>query len=214
MPFELIETGNSLVMDKISRLRDKRTGSEEYVRLLGDLSSLLGFHVARDYPTRLRSIATPKCPTTRQEFIPESCRTLVFSLFRAALPMAEKVKALIPNVGIVHVVYKAKRIIDIKELPDSPSEYLREHRILIADPIIGTGRSVLSLLKLLQKYHVSVGDVRIICLAAATQGIEAIGQQYPRVRIVGLVEERELLPDGYLTPGFGDVGNRVFGLVQ
>ncbi len=212
MPFTLIETDNHLVHDKIARLRDRTTESEEYVRLLEDLSALLAFHVASDTPVEQRVIATPRRERTEVQMVPANCRFLVFSLFRAAVPMARKLKSLLPNCGVVHVVYRAKAIVDVRDLPDDPRVLLASCRLIIADPIIGTGQSILKIVELLESWGVSAKQIRVICMAAAESGISRILEKYPELMITGLVKERTLLADGYLDPGFGDVGNRVFGL--
>lgn len=214
MGLSILGKGNSLIQDKLTRLRDRSTLSEEFKRHIEDLTTILAFEAFRDLRTANRSVVTPKNRTTLQPVVAEDEEVLILSLFRAAVPMAHKVKTLLPKAGIIHVVYRDKEIVDVKEVPEGGDGFFAKSRCIIVDPIIGTGNSIIKLIGFLEQQGVSPVNLPVLCIASATSGVTAILDRYDSVAIYSLVEERELFQDGYLDPGFGDVGNRIYGLYK
>jgi uracil phosphoribosyltransferase len=205
---KLITIDHPLVQHKLSLLRDKDTGSKAFRELVYELAMLMAYEVTRDLELREIEIETPICKTTVQTLANE--KIAVIPILRAGLGMADGIMSLIPNAKVGHI--------GLYRNPDTlmPTGYycklpqdIAERETIVVDPMLATGNSGIEAINILKQNNVS--SIRFVSLIAAPEGIAAMQAAHPDVDIyVGHVDEK-LNEHGYIVPGLGDAGDRLFG---
>ena len=208
------ENKNVMVMDhpliqhKISLLRDKNTNSKEFRELISEVTRLMGYEALRDLPLKEVEVETP-ITTTKTKVLAE--RHLAFiPILRAGLGMVEGVMSLIPTARVGHIgLYR-----DPKTL--SPVEYycklpcdISERDIIVLDPMLATGGTTIDAISSIKKQNPKT--IKFMCILASPQGMEALIQAHPDVKIYCAAKDEVLNDHGYIVPGLGDAGDRIFG---
>ncbi len=197
-----------LVQHKLSLLRDKDTGCKAFRELVYELAMLMAYEVTRDLPLREIEIETPICKTTVQTLANE--KIAVIPILRAGLGMADGIMSLIPNAKVGHI--------GLYRNPDTlmPTGYycklpqdIAERETIIVDPMLATGNSGIEAIHILKQNNVS--SIRFVCLIAAPEGIAAMQKAHPDVDIYVAHVDEKLNEHGYIVPGLGDAGDRLFG---
>ena len=200
-----------LLKHKISILRDKTTGTNEFRRVVKEIAIMEGYEALRDLPTELLEIETP-IEKTKQPFV--SGKTLCFvPILRAGLGMVDGLTSLVPSAKVGHIgLYR-------DEVTHQPHEYycklpydLDQREVYVVDPMLATGGSAIDALALLQKHGAK--HLHFICIIAAPEGVEAFAKAYPDVPLTIGAWDRELNENAYICPGLGDAGDRIFGTVK
>ena len=197
-----------LISHKISLLRDKNTGSKQFRELIEEIGMLMGFEALRDLPTELREIETP-IAKTKQPVIAGK-KLAIVPILRAGLGMVSGVLALVPSARVGHIgMYRDEETLEPHEyfckLPADAANRL----ILIVDPMLATGGSAVDAINLLKKRGCT--NIKFMAIIAAPEGIKRVTEAHPDVHFyVGCVDER-LNENGYIVPGLGDAGDRIFG---
>lgn len=197
-----------LVQHKLSMLRDKDTGTKAFRELVVELSMLLAYEVTRDLKLREVEIETPICKAKVKMLANEKLG--VVPILRAGLGMADGMMSLIPNAKMGHIgMYRNPDTLMptsyyCKLPPDSS-----ERDFIIVDPMLATGNSAIEAARLVKE--TGCKSVRLVCLIAAPEGIEAMQQAHPDVDIYIGQEDEKLNEHGYIVPGLGDAGDRLFG---
>ncbi|MGB2983033.1 MAG: uracil phosphoribosyltransferase [Candidatus Bipolaricaulia bacterium] len=196
-----------LIQSKLTRMRDVRTDNEAFRQLLDELTALMVYEITRDYPLRDRQIETPLEPTTGRGL---SVPVVLVPILRAGTGMLGGVLHLIPMAKVGHIgLYRD---------PDSlePVEYycklppdLSEAHVILVDPMLATGGSAAAATDIVKRE----GGVQIqfLCLVAAPEGVETYSKTHPDVPIYTAALDRQLNEKGYILPGLGDAGDRIFG---
>jgi len=197
-----------LIQHKLSIMRDKRTGTKEFRELLSEISMLMVFEVTRDLETEEVDVETPICMA--------KCRRLsgkklaIIPILRAGLGMVDGVTNLIPSAKVGHIgLYRDPQTLEPVEYycklpPDSENREL-----LVLDPMLATGGSASAAINFIKKRGCS--HIRLVNLIAAPEGIARIQKEHPDVDIYVAALDSHLNDHGYIVPGLGDAGDRLFG---
>jgi uracil phosphoribosyltransferase len=205
---KVITIDHPLVQHKLSLLRDKDTGCKAFRELVYELAMLMAYEVTRDLELKEIEIETPICKTTVQTLANE--KIAVIPILRAGLGMADGIMSLIPNAKVGHI--------GLYRNPDTlmPTGYycklpqdIAERETIIVDPMLATGNSGIEAIHILKQNN--VGSIRFVSLIAAPEGIAAMHAAHPDVDIYVAHIDEKLNEHGYIVPGLGDAGDRLFG---
>ena len=196
-----------LIQHKLTILREKGTGHEQFRQLLNQIAGLMAFEVSRDLPVRERPVETPVARTTGSEL---AAPTTIVPILRAGLAMMDGFLALFPEARVAHIgIYRdestAKPVTYYAKMPGD----IASGAAIVVDPMLATGGSAVHAVALLKER--GVADIRLVCLVAAPEGVRAMHAAHPEVPLhVTAIDER-LNERFYIVPGLGDAGDRIFG---
>lgn len=197
-----------LIQHKISRLRDKTTGTNEFRTLVSEIAMLMGFEALRDLPTELVEIETP-IETTKQPMIAGKKMAIV-PILRAGLGMVDGVLNLVPSAKIGHIgLYRDPETHEPHEYYCKLPEPIDQRTILVVDPMLATGGSGADAITMIKQHGGK--NIKFMCIIAAPEGLERLHKEQPDVQIYVGVLDRQLNENAYICPGLGDAGDRIFG---
>ena len=197
-----------LVQHKLSILRDKNTDTKQFRELVGELALFEGYEATRDLPLEDVPVSTPLEDTVCKRIAGR--KVAILPILRAGLGMVDGMLKLMPAAHVGHIgMYR-------DEVTHEPHEYyckvpprIAERTCLVVDPMLATGGSATAAIAYLRAQDVR--DIRLLVLVAAPEGIAAVEQADPDVRIFTCAIDRCLNDDAYILPGLGDAGDRIFG---
>ncbi len=196
-----------VVQTKLTELRDFTSDHRKFRALLEEIASLMVYEVTRDWPTNLRPVQTPMERTTGKVL---SRRVTLVPILRAGLGMAEGVLRMLPEARMGHLgVYRDEKTLEPVSYYQKLPPDIAGTEVLLIDPMLATGGSALSAVAFLKK--AGVASMKFVCLVAAPEGIQALHGQHPEVPIYCAAVDRQLNEHGYILPGLGDAGDRIFG---
>lgn len=197
-----------LIQHKISRLRDKTTGTNEFRTLVSEIAMLMGFEALRDLPTELVEIETP-IETTKQPMIAGKKMAIV-PILRAGLGMVDGVLNLVPSAKIGHIgLYRDPGTHEPHEYYCKLPEPIDQRTILVVDPMLATGGSGADAITMIKQHGGK--NIKFMCIIAAPEGLERLHKEHPDVQIYVGALDRQLNENAYICPGLGDAGDRIFG---
>ena len=200
--------GHPIVQHLLTQLRDTQTPPEHFRRLLADLSTLMTTEVTRDLPTRRRSVQTPLAKAPGLEL---RRPVLLVAVLRAGLGMLDGMLRLIPDARVGFVGLKRdEHTLESKTYSVSLPSNVAPFEIILVDPMLATGGSAVAAMKLLAER--GARSTRLLNLVAAPEGIRHFQRHYPAVPIITAAVDRRLNERGYIVPGLGDAGDRLFGV--
>lgn len=197
-----------LIQHKISRLRDKTTGTGEFRSLVEEIAMLMGFEALSDLPLEDTEIETPieTCMTP----VIAGKKPAVVPILRAGLGMVGGITALIPTAKIGHIGLSRD------EVTHEPREYycklpdaIGERTILVTDPMLATGGSAVAAIDFIKQHGGK--NIKFLCIIAAPEGLEKLHQAHPDIQVYVGHLDRGLNENAYICPGLGDAGDRIFG---
>jgi uracil phosphoribosyltransferase len=196
-----------LVQHNLTRLRDQRTQPQEFRRLLGEIAALMLYEATRSFAVKKIYVQTPLARTNGLQLERE---VVLVPVLRAGLGMLESILQLIPHarVGFIGLKREEKTLRAMfyhKSLPKN----LGDFETILIDPMLATGGSAVAALDLLVEQGAK--HIRLVNLVAAPEGIQAVQQKYSRVPIFTAAVDRQLNEKGFIVPGLGDAGDRLFG---
>lgn len=204
----VIVIDHPLVAHKLSLMRDKATPSMMFRQLLREISLLLGYELLRDLPTELRPIETPIGPM-EAPFIRGKKLTYV-PILRAGMGLLDGLLDLVPSARVGHVgLYRDPETLSAIEYYCKLPEDIADRLTVVVDPMLATGNSLSAAITRLKDY--GAADIRAVCLLAAPEGIEAVTSAHPDVKIYTAAVDERLNDHGYIVPGLGDAGDRMYG---
>ncbi len=197
-----------LVQHKLSLMRDKGTSTASFRRLLREISLLLAYEVTRELPMTTRRIETPLEEMDAPEI--EGKKLALVSILRAGNGLLDGILELIPaaRVGFVGLYRDPETLQPVQyycKLPD----HMEDRISIVVDPMLATGNSSAAAIDLLKK--AGAKQIRFLCLLAAPEGIARMKEAHPDVPIVTASVDSHLNDHGYIVPGLGDAGDRMFG---
>ena len=197
-----------LIQHKISLLRDKATGTNEFRKLVDEIAMLEGFEALSDLPVEDVEIETPieKCKTP----MIAGRKLAVVPILRAGLGMVSGILALVPNAKVGHIgMYRDEETHQSQEYYCKLPDPIEERLIVVCDPMLATGGSSIAAIQMLKDRGVK--NIRFMCIIAAPEGVKAMQEAHPDVDIyIGALDEK-LNEHCYIVPGLGDAGDRIFG---
>ena len=201
---------HSLIKEKMTHLRDKKTAPRNFRRLLDEIAQLLLFEVTRDLPIREVPVTTPIAETTGYAL--DISGITVVPILRAGLGFLDAVLDLIPEARVGHIglTRDEETLEPIKYYCKIPKD--KDAEIILIDPMLATGGSAAAALSMLKADGYK--HFRFMCLVAAPEGVELVNKLHPDVPIYTAALDDHLNEHGYIVPGLGDAGDRVFGTVE
>ena len=197
-----------LVQHKVSLLRDKNTGTKEFKALVSELAMLLCYEATRDLPTKEVSIETPVAMA--QTRVLSGRKLALVPILRAGLGMVDGMLALIPAAKVGHIgLYRNEETLQPVEYFCKLPQDIAERDVLVLDPMLATGGSAIDAIGQIKKRHPR--SVKFLCIIAAPEGLEALKKAHPDVDIFCAGMDDHLNENGYIVPGLGDAGDRIFG---
>lgn len=197
-----------LVQHKLSLMRDEQTSTAVFRQLLREISMLLAYEITRELPTTLRSVRTPL--TEMQSPFLSGKKLALISILRAGNGLLDGVLELIPSarVGFVGLYRNEETLQPVEYYFKVPTE-LDERLVIALDPMLATGNSSAAAISRLKA--AGARDIRFLCLLAAPEGVMRMNEAHPDVQIVTAALDNGLNDVGYILPGLGDAGDRMFG---
>ncbi|SHO50726.1 uracil phosphoribosyltransferase [Anaerocolumna xylanovorans] len=205
---KVVVMNHPLIKHKIGIMRRKNTSTKEFRDLVSEVAMLICYEATRELPLTDIEIETPLVKTVAQEI--EGKKLCIVPILRAGLHMADGILNLIPNAKVGHIgLYRNEETLEPVEyfckLPVDASE----REIFVVDPMLATGGSASAAITLLKEKGIS--KIHFLCLIAAPEGVKRLSEAHPDVEIyIGSLDDR-LNEHGYILPGLGDAGDRIYG---
>lgn len=197
-----------LVQHKLSIMRDVSTPTNQFRGVLREISQLLAYEITRDMPVELRQIDTPLVPM-QAPFLAGKKLALI-SILRAGNGLLDGVLELIPSARVGFVgLYRDEETLEPVEYYFKVPDALEDRLVIAVDPMLATGNSSVAAVQKLK--DAGARNIRFMCLLAAPEGIETMTKAHPDVDIITAAIDTKLNDMGYILPGLGDAGDRMFG---
>ena len=197
-----------LIQHKLSIMRDKSTGPKEFRELLNEIAMLMGFEVTRDLPLEEVEVETPICVTKTNKIAGK--KLAIVPILRAGLGMVDGIRSLVPTAKVGHIgLYRDPKTLEPVEYYCKLPPDAEEREILLVDPMLATGGSAAAAIGFIKKRGCT--NIKLVCLIAAPEGIEKVQNDHPDVDIYVAHVDEKLNDHGYIVPGLGDAGDRLFG---
>ncbi|WP_027996292.1 uracil phosphoribosyltransferase [Simplicispira psychrophila] len=197
-----------LVQHKLTLMRCKDASTNSFRRLLGELSTLMAYEVTRDMPLQQIEIETPMETTTGQ--VIDGKKQVLVSILRAGNGFLDGMLNVIPCARVGHIgLYRDPATLQPVEYYFKMPSEMNERDIIVVDPMLATGNSAAAAVARLKQTHPK--SIKFVCLLAAPEGIATMQAAHPDVPIYTAAIDRGLDSHGYILPGLGDAGDRIFG---
>lgn len=197
-----------LVQHKVSLLRDKNTGTKEFKALVSELAMLLCYEATRDLPTKEVSIETPVAMA--QTRVLSGRKLALVPILRAGLGMVDGMLALIPAAKVGHIgLYRNEETLEPVEYYCKLPADAEQRELFVVDPMLATGGSASAAIRFIKQR--GCHNIRLVNLIAAPEGVARIQKDHPDVNIYVAAMDEKLNEHGYIVPGLGDAGDRLFG---
>lgn len=201
-------TNHPLITHKITIMRMKDTGSKEFRELVNEISMLMCYEVTRDLPLEEIDIETPVAKTKAK--VISGKKMAVIPILRAGLGMVDGIVNLIPAIKIGHIgLYRDPQTLEPVEYYCKFPSDIAERDVLLVDPMLATGGSASAAIQFLKNRGVK--SIKSVHLIAAPEGVERINKDHPDVEVYCAALDEKLNEHGYIVPGLGDAGDRIFG---
>ncbi len=197
-----------LIQHKVSLLRKESTTTYEFRKIVSEISGLMVYEVTRDLPLTTKSIKTP-ITNYDAPFI-DGKKMVIVPILRAGLGMVEGITNLVPTARIGHVgLYRDEETLEAVEYFAKFPDKLDERDVFVVDPMLATGgSSIMAVDKLKER---GAKSIKLICLVGCPEGVEAFEKAHPDVEMYLAALDEKLNEKGYIVPGLGDAGDRIFG---
>ena len=196
------------VQTRLTVLRDKRTGTDTFRRVLGEVSTFLVYEATRDMPVAECTVETPLEPVTAP-CMPDPAPAVV-SILRAGNGLLEGAAQVIPGVAVGFVgLERDEETHEPREYYGKLPDRMAERHVLVVDPMLATGGSAVAALDRIARE--TPLSITFVCLVAAPEGVARLREAHPDVRVVTASVDRELNASAYILPGLGDAGDRLYG---
>ena len=205
---KIVGMDHPLIQHKVGLIRKKETGSKEFRELIGEIAMYMCYEATRDLKLTDIEIETPICRTTVKEL--SGKKLAVVPILRAGLGMVEGMLAMIPAAKVGHIgLYRDPETLKPVEYYCKLPADSNEREVFVVDPMLATGGSAVAAIQMLKDKGVK--NIRFLCIIAAPEGVEAMKKAHPDVDIYIGALDQHINEQGYIVPGLGDAGDRIFG---
>ncbi|MGB3623223.1 uracil phosphoribosyltransferase [Ketobacter sp. MCCC 1A13808] len=205
---EVHHINHPLIQHKLTLMREKDRSTSSFRRLLHEISMLMAYEVTRDMPTQLIDIETPL--ETMQSPVIDGKKTVFVSILRAGNGFLDGMLSVVPGARVGHVgLYRDPKTLGAVEYYFKMPHSMHERDAVVLDPMLATGNSAVAAVDRLKETNPK--SIRFVCLLAAPEGIKNFHEAHPDVPIYTAAIDRGLNDHGYILPGLGDAGDRMFG---
>lgn len=206
----LIVVDHPLVQHKLTLMRNKDTGSKEFRSLVNEISTLLAYEATRDLPLETVQIETPVTEATGK--VVSGLKQVVVPVLRTGLGLVDGMLSLLPAAKVGHLgIYRAEETREVVEYYAKLPEDMPDREVYIVDSVLATGTTAIEAVKQIKEKNPK--RIKFVCLLASPEGIEAFSKAHPDVTIITAAVDFGLVNNRYITPGFGDAGERYFGTI-
>lgn len=197
-----------LIQHKLTHLRKKETGAKEFRELVSEIAMLMCYEATRDLPLEETEIETPMGKATTKVI---AGRKLAFvPILRAGLGMVEGVLTLVPAAKVGHIgLYRDHQTLQPVEYYHKLPQDIESREVIVLDPMLATGGSAVDAIDIIKRSHPKC--IKFMCIIAAPEGVEALTKAHPDVQVYCAAVDDHLNEIGYIVPGLGDAGDRIFG---
>ena len=205
---KVVVMDHQLIAHKIGIIRKKETGTREFREMISEIGTLITYEATKDLKLQDVEIETPICKTTVKELAGK--KLAVIPILRAGLGMVEGVLTMIPSAKVGHIgLYRNEETLEPVEYYCKIPKDCDERDVFVVDPMLATGGSAIAAIQMLKDHGVK--NMRFLCIIAAPEGVKKLQEAHPDVDIyIGALDEH-LNENGYIVPGLGDAGDRIFG---
>ena len=205
---EIYVMNHPLIEHKISYIRRKDVGTKEFREVIGEIAQLMCYEATRDLKTKEVEIQTPIAKTTGREL--DGKKLAIVPVLRAGLGMVDGMLSLIPAAKVGHIgLYRDPETLEPVEYYCKLPADCDEREVFVVDPMLATGGSSSAAISMLKEKGVK--NIRFLCIIAAPEGVRRMRESHPDVDLyIGALDE-QLNEHGYIVPGLGDAGDRIFG---
>lgn len=205
---KVIVMEHPLIQHKIGIVRKQETGSKDFRQLISEIAMLMCYEATRDLKLRDLTINTPICETTVKEL--EGKKLAIVPILRAGLGMVDGMLQMIPAAKVGHIgLYRDPVSLNPVEYYCKLPADSADRQVFVVDPMLATGGSSVAAIQMLKEKGVK--NIRFMCIIAAPEGVERMKKEHPDVDIyIGALDDH-LNEHGYIVPGLGDAGDRIFG---
>ncbi|MDD3771655.1 MAG: uracil phosphoribosyltransferase [Weeksellaceae bacterium] len=208
MKNKLVVIEHPLIRSKMSQIRQKKTVSKMFKELVKEITSLMCYEITRNLETEEYEIETPICKTIGYRIKGDDL--VLVPILRAGLGMVEGIQDLIPSAKIGHIgIYRDHETLQPVEYLCKLPPKLENRDVIILDPMLATGGSAVKAIEILKEH--AVKSIRLACLVGCPEGVQFVHENYPEVSIYLAAMDSHLNENGYIVPGLGDAGDRLFG---
>lgn len=197
-----------LIQHKLAILRDERTGVKEFREIVSEIASLMCYEATRDLPTEEVTIKTPVATGKFKTLAGK--KLAIVPILRAGLGMVDGILTLIPSAKVGHIgLYRDPDTLEPVEYYCKMPSDIAERDVIVLDPMLATGGSASAAIQFIKNYDVK--HIKLMNIIAAPAGIERVHKDHPDVDIYVAAVDEKLNDHGYIVPGLGDAGDRIFG---
>ena len=204
---KLFISEHPLIKNKMSILRNKETGTKEFKELIGEITMLLTYEATRDLPLEEIDVETPVATAHCEKLAKD---VVIVPILRAGIGMVDGMTSLIPTAKVGHIgLYRDPETLKPVEYYSKVPSNIAESEVFLVDPMLATGGSAEAALQFLKEKRAK--KITMICIVAAPEGVQSLQKNHEDVDIYTAVFDSRLNDHGYIVPGLGDAGDRIFG---
>lgn len=205
---KVVVCDHPLIQHKLTYIRDERTNTKDFRELVDEVATLMAYEITRDVPLVSTTVNTPVA-TADAKIISGRMLGLI-PILRAGLGMVDGVLKLLPAAKVGHIgLYRDPETLQPVEYYSKLPTDVTERELIVIDPMLATGGSAIAAIDMLKKR--GCGQIKLMCLIAAPEGVRAMQTAHPDVDIYTAAVDERLDDHGYIIPGLGDAGDRLFG---
>lgn len=199
-----------LIQHKLTLMRKAETGTKDFRELLEEIAMFMTYEVTRNFPLEDVAIETPLAPCTGKQIAGK--KVAVVPILRAGLGLLDGVLRIVPAARVGHIgLYRDPATLKPVEYYFKMPRDIEQRQIIIVDPMLATGGSACAAVEMLKKRGGK--SIMLMCLVAAPEGVRAVNKAHPDVQIFSAALDAHLDEHGYIVPGLGDAGDRIFGTI-
>lgn len=198
---------HSLIKHKLTNIRKTETNTKDFYQNVNEIAGLMAYEISRDFPLKPVEITTPICKSIQYELAND---VVIVPILRAGLGMVDGIRSMIPTAKVGFIgLFRDETTLEPHEYYAKFPDTIKDSIVLLVDPMLATGGSASAAITMLKKRGCK--DIRYVGLVGAPEGVKTLQQDHPDVPIYLASLDEKLNEKGYIVPGLGDCGDRLFG---